>query len=312
MSTLPANLAANPLLNRWVTIDKADTITVRSGKVELGQGIATAMAAIAAKELGLTLDQIRVEAASTAQGPDEGYTAGSFSVEHGGSAMRTACGMVRTLFEQRAAAKLGTTADAVFVANGLFTKAHSNESVSYWQLRDSIDLNRSAVDLPAPLLRSGPVDQSQLQRTDLPAKFSGAAFIQDMRLPGQLYGRVLRPNHPKARLVSVDEAVIKAQPGVAHVVIDGGFVGVVAARDEDAVHAIAKAAKTAVWARTSELPAYDGSNGWMAAVSPRSSTAFLDDAGEASAAHQHHSASYSIRCAARSPARSAWTTRRCS
>jgi nicotinate dehydrogenase subunit B len=293
MSTLPANLVANPLLNRWVTIDARDTVTVRSGKVELGQGIATAMAAIAAKELGLTIDQIRVEAASTAQGPDEGYTAGSFSVEHGGSAMRTACSMVRALFEQRAAEKLGSAADAVRVNNGIFSKPHSNESVSYWQLREAVDLNRSAADLPPPLLRSGPVDQSQLQRTDLPAKFAGAAFIQDMLLPGMLYGRVLRPTHPKARLVSVDEAVIKAQPGVAHVVIDGGFVGVVAARDEDAVHAIIKAAKTAVWTRTSELPAFDGSNSWMAAVSPRSSTAFVDDAGDVVTAHQHHSASYS-------------------
>jgi nicotinate dehydrogenase subunit B len=293
MSTLPANLAANPMLNRWVTIDAADTITVRSGKVELGQGIATAMAAIAAKELGLSLDQIRVESASTAQGPDEGYTAGSFSVEHGGSAMRAACGMVRTLFEQRAATVLGGQADAINVANGIFAKLPGNEGVSYWQLRGDIDLNRSAADLPLPALRIGMIDQSQLQRTDLPAKFSGAAFIQDMRLPGMLYGRVLRPSHPKARLVSVDEAVIKAQPGVAHVVIDGGFVGVVAARDEDAVHAIAKAAKSAVWTRTAELPAFDASNGWMAGVTPRSSTTFLDDASEAQPAHQRHSASYS-------------------
>jgi nicotinate dehydrogenase subunit B len=293
MSNLPANLAANPLLTRWVTIDAADTITVRSGKVELGQGIATAMAAIAAKELGLTLDQIRVEAASTAQGPDEGYTAGSFSVEHGGSAMRTACAMVRTLFEQRAASLLGTDAASVNVSSGVFSKTHSNDGVSYWRLRGDVDLNRSATDLPLPLLRSGPVDQGPLQRTDLPAKFSGAAFIQDLRMPGMLYGRVLRPAHPKARLLSVDAEVIKAQPGVAYVVVDGGFVGVVAARDEDAVHAITKAAKTAKWTRTAELPAFDGTNGWMAGVSPRSSAAFVEDAGDVPPAHQHHSASYS-------------------
>jgi nicotinate dehydrogenase subunit B len=293
MSTLPANLAANPQLTRWVTIDKSDTVTVRSGKVELGQGIATAMAAIAAKELGLALDQVRVEAASTAAGPDEGYTAGSFSVEHGGAALRTACGMVRELFEAQAARQLGTTADAIHVINGIFHKAHSNEGLSYWQLRPAIDLNCSAADLPQPLLRSGPVEQGRLQRLDLPAKFTGGAFIQDMRRPGQLYGRVLRPAHPKARLASVDADVIKAQPGVAHVVVDGSFVGVVAGRDEDAVHAIAKAAKTAKWTRTSELPAFDTSNGWMAGVSPRSSTAFIDDAGEIAPASQHHSASYS-------------------
>jgi nicotinate dehydrogenase subunit B len=292
---LPSNLAANPMLNRWVTIDAADTITVRSGKVELGQGIATAMAALAAKELGLALGQVRVEAASTAAGPDEGYTAGSFSIEHGGLALRYACAQVRSLFETRAAAALGTN-DMLHVTRGIFARANSNEGVSYWQLRGDIDLACSAATLPAAILRSGPVDQNSLQRSDLPAKFTGAGFIQDLRLPGMLYGRVLRPGHPKDRLAAVDLAVIKAQPGVTHVVLDGGFVGVVAARDEDAVHAIAKAAKSATWTRTADLPAFDGRNGWMDQVAPRSSTTFIDESGSSDSdggTHQQHAAAYS-------------------
>ena len=88
MSECPANLKANPVLSSWLRLDDQPRVGVRSGKVELGQGATTALAMIAATELGLELDQIDIMAADTAHGPDEGYTAGSFSIEHGGAAMR--------------------------------------------------------------------------------------------------------------------------------------------------------------------------------------------------------------------------------
>jgi nicotinate dehydrogenase subunit B len=289
---IPANLAANPLLTRWVAVDHANTITICSGKVELGQGITTAMAAIAAKELGLAFEQIRVKAANTASGPDEGYTAGSFSVEHGGSALRYACGQVRALFEAEAAKALGGTGE-ILVSNGTLFHADGNQGVTYWELRGKVDLNRSAADLPRPVPRSGPIEQSSLQRLDLPGKFSGGAFIQDMRLPGMLHGRVLRPSHPKARLVSIDQDAVRAQPGVVQVVVDGSFVGVVAQRDDQAVRALAAAAKSALWEKVEELPPFDGVNGWMADVTPRSSTTFIVDPGAPPAAAGRVGASYS-------------------
>src|SRR3974377_419269 len=111
MSPLPANLAANPILSRWVPIDPADTVTISPGKVEIGQGVSTALAAIAARELGLRFDQIRVALADTGNAPDEGYTAGRHSIQRGGSAMRHACAAVRTLFGERARAILGGQGD---------------------------------------------------------------------------------------------------------------------------------------------------------------------------------------------------------
>src|ERR1700716_1040588 len=125
MSALPANLAANPLLNRWVSFDADGVVSLRTGKVELGQGAVTAIAAIAAKELGVDLETIHMEPADTKASPDEGYTAGSFSVEHGGSAMRWACAMARGLFEQEARKVLG--GGELVVQSGTFMRAGHNE-----------------------------------------------------------------------------------------------------------------------------------------------------------------------------------------
>jgi nicotinate dehydrogenase subunit B len=292
MSALPANLAANPVLSRWVRIDPADSVTICPGKVEIGQGVSTALAVIAAKELGLRLDQVRVAPADTAGAPDEGYTAGSHSIEHGGSAIRYACGAVRALFEERARAILGAEDGPLDVADGVFSRPGANEGVSYWELRREVALERSAADLPAPSLRGGTADLASIERLDLPAKLSGAAFIQDMTRPGMLYGRILRPAHPRARLISLDRDRIKALPGIAEVVIDGSFAGVVARRDEDAARAVEAAAKWAVWERTGELPAADQANSWMAAYTPRS-TVFLQDEGTAPEPSHRHTASYS-------------------
>jgi nicotinate dehydrogenase subunit B len=291
MSEFPSNLAANPMLDRWVTRNTDQTFTIRSGKVELGQGTATALAAIAARELGIRLDQIRVETASTTRGPDEGYTAGSFSMEHGGAAMRHACAQVRALYALGAAVNLGVAQDQLTVADGVFAPKGMNSGVSYWQL-SSVDLARSAVDLPPPSFIGGTLEQVHIQRLDLAAKLSGAAFIQDMTRPGMLYGRVLRPAHPKDRLQSFDEIKVRALPGVMQVVVDGSFAGVVAERDEQAAHAIEVALKSAQWTRSADLPNNDGANSWMNTAAPRSTT-FLRDSGPEPAIASRHAAIYS-------------------
>ncbi len=292
MSALPANLAANPLLARWVRIDPEGTVTVSPGKVELGQGVSTALAAIAVRELGLRFGQIRVASPDTSSAPDEGYTAGSFSVEHSGAAMRHACAAVRALFEERARVLLGGGPGALNVEAGVFSRPGSNEGISYWELRASVALDRSAADLPVPALLGGTADEAGIERLDLPAKLSGGAFIQDMTRPGMLYGRVLRPAHPKDRLVSIDIARMKALPGVIAAVVDGSFAGLAARRDEHAVKAAEAAAKFAVWERTAALPPEGHANGWMADY-PSRSTLFLSDEGAPPEIARRHAASYS-------------------
>lgn len=270
MMDLPGNLKNNPMLDRWFAVDAAG-VMIRSGKVELGQGIATAMAVIAASELRVDPRAVRVMPADTAFGPNEGYTAGSFSVEHGGPAMRVAAAMTRQVFARAAARHLGAEEDDLVVQDGLFRLPGQNAAVSYAELAPSVDLHVSALDMDMPRLLGLDESAIGLKRPDLPAKLSGAAYIQDMRLPGMLFGRILRPTAPNLRLVDFDRDRVASLPGVVAVVVQGSFAGVVARRDDQAVAAIAVARKSARWAAISDLPEDDDSLSWMdaMAVPPR-------------------------------------------
>jgi len=282
---LPMSLAANPVLDRWVSFETGSVVSLRTGKVEIGQGAVTAIAAIAAKELGVELDMVQMVPADTNRSPDEGYTAGSFSIEHGGSAMRWACAMVRALFEEEARKVLGD--GELTVRSGTFTRAGHNEGVTYWDLAPKVNLAQSSADLPPPALIGGSIDHEGLQRLDLGAKLHGTAFIQDMSLPGMLYGRVMRPAHPAERLVSFDRAKVSALPGIVEVVVDGHFMGVVAQRDEQAQNAILVAARTATWRRERELPPHTNANGWMTDLVPKTTAVISDDVPDPAAVTRH-------------------------
>jgi len=260
MSPLPATLAANPRLDRWVQVEADGTITIRSGKVEIGQGIATAIAAIAARELGVGIERLRLVSGDTRLGPDEGLTTGSQSVEAGGASMRRAAALVRTLFTAAAARMLDVPEDAIAVADGAFAARDRNRACSYWDLREEVNLAVSAAALPVPIERGGSADGAALRRIDLRGKLSGGAFIQDMRLPGMLHGRVIRGRNPAARPVGPDLSAIAAMPGVVSVVVDGDFLGVVARREDQARRAAAKARLT--W-QAQPLPADTEGLDWM-------------------------------------------------
>src|SRR5271155_3647234 len=101
---LPLSLAANPVLGHWIRIRPDGIVEVRSGKVELGQGVLTALAQIAAEELDVDVARVRMTAAATGTSPDEGYTSGSLSIEHSGAALRVAAAHARMVY-------LGVAAD---------------------------------------------------------------------------------------------------------------------------------------------------------------------------------------------------------
>jgi nicotinate dehydrogenase subunit B len=260
---LPNNLTTNPTLDRWVSVAPDGAVTIRSGKVELGQGIGGAMILIAASELGLPPERIRLGATDTGLAPAEGITAGSLSIEHGGSAMRVACAMVRDLFVEAAEAALGGKVD---LSAGVFSVPGTNRVAGYGDLADKVDLSVSALDRPEPVLVGEGDGAPDYRRPDLPAKLSGAGFIQDIRLPGQVFGRVLRPEAPWLRLVSFDVEAIRAMPGVLAVVQDGAFAGVVAFRDDQAVAAVEKARRSAVWEGAQAGPAWDEDQSWLEAA----------------------------------------------
>ena len=251
---LPQSLKTNPTLDRWVRFNPDRTVTVYSGKVELGQGIVTAMAQVAAEELDVTLDQLQIIPGDTRVSPDEWYTAGSQSIEVGAASMRLACAEVRGLFVQEAARRLKVDAATLRVNQGVMD-AGAAGSTSYWDLADTVSLARPATGTVAPKQPAlhGIVGRSHPRR-DIVAKVTGSAFVQDMELPGMVYGRILMPPALGAKLLSIDKAAVMASPGVLDVVVSGSFVGIVAEREEQAVKALETARNAARWSAAPPMP----------------------------------------------------------
>jgi CO/xanthine dehydrogenase Mo-binding subunit len=228
---------------------------VFTGKVELGQGILTALAQIAAEELDLPLARLKMISGDTAQTPNEGMTAGSQSIENSGLALRMAGAEVRAILIDLAAKKLGVAADTLKVADGVIS-ASDGRKVSYGELAAEADFKREATAKVAP---KKPADHrivgKSIPRLDIPGKVTGGvAFVQDMRMPNMAHGRVVRPPRAGSTLESVDEAAAKAIAGVIAVVRDGSFLGVVAEREEQAVKAREALIRSAKWKLGPELP----------------------------------------------------------
>jgi len=251
---LPGSLDGNRRLSAWLRINANGTVTVFTGKVEFGQGIASALAQIAADELDVGYRRINMVTADTSLTPDEGFTAGSQSIEQSGTAIRFACAEARQMLLAAAAAKLGIHTGDLTVVDGTIT-APGGKRTTYWAVTTDALLRREATAQATPK-RAGEhtlIGQS-LARRDLPRKFTGgAAYLQDLRLPGMVHARVGRPPVPRAELLSLDAVALKAMPGLIEVVRDGSFVAVICVREEQAINALAALRTLTVWSRP-ELP----------------------------------------------------------
>jgi nicotinate dehydrogenase subunit B len=251
---LPGSLNTNRMLNAWLRID-ADGVTIFTGKIELGQGIGTALSQIAADELDVDWQRIKVVSGDTALTPNEGQTAGSLSVEHSGTALRFACAEARDILLNAAAAKLGVAASDISVSDGTCVAA-GGKTATYWELAAEVDLTREATAKvkPKPASELTWVGKSVLRR-DIPKKMTGgASYVQDVRLPDMVFGRIVRPPSPGAQLVAFDEVEVKRLPGVIAIVHDGNFLGVAAQREEQAVKAREALQTSAQWQEHEALP----------------------------------------------------------
>lgn len=156
--TASPSLTANPLLSSWLAFDPPGAVITRTGKSELGQGISTALLQVVADALGVEPSRVEMVAPNTRSSPNEGFTAGSLSVQHSGSALAQAASRVRALFERAATARLGAPVEAV--EDGTFVTAAG--SLTYWQLVDSVDL-----DTPFDAVDEGPGPHTGVVGTDL-------------------------------------------------------------------------------------------------------------------------------------------------
>jgi nicotinate dehydrogenase subunit B len=252
---LPGSLSGNRLLSAWLRINSNGTVTVFTGKVEFGQGIASALAQLAADELDVDYGRIDMMTADTSRTPDEGFTAGSQSIEQSGAAIRVACAEARQLLLAAAASRLGVEAGALTVADGTIA-APGGKHTTYWDVSTDALLGREATTQAKPKAEGEyKLIGRSVARRDIAPKFTGgAAYLQDLRLPGMVHARIGRPPVPRAQLVSLDDTALKAMPGVIEVVRDGSFVAVVCEREEQAINARLALRELAVWSRPGLTP----------------------------------------------------------
>src|SRR5688500_3878464 len=143
--SLPGSLNTNRMLDGWIRINPGGTVTVFTGKCELGQGILTALAQVAADELDVAYERIEMVSADTARTPNEGMTAGSLSVENSGAAVRVACAEARQILLELAATRLGVAVASLSVSDGTVTGSGSvSRTVTYWDLSRGANLKREA------------------------------------------------------------------------------------------------------------------------------------------------------------------------
>ncbi len=255
-NNLPATLAANPGLDQWLQFNEDETLTLRTGKVELGQGIKTALAMICAEELDLQLTRISVSTGDTETSPNEFMTAGSMSIEGSGSAIRQVSAEARFYLLKWAAQAMGVPAEELTVEDGLVRHQKGNESLSYWQIMRGRAFNEQATGIVLPkAYQDHQIVGKAAHRIDLRAKFTGGrAFIQDQEFENLVHGRIMRPPGYHWVLKSLDEAAISNMPGVLKLVVDGSFVGVVAQTEYQVMKALAKLKSVAIWEQTAQLP----------------------------------------------------------
>ncbi|MCW5703512.1 MAG: xanthine dehydrogenase family protein molybdopterin-binding subunit, partial [Bradyrhizobium sp.] len=255
---LPASLVANPRLSSWLRFSPDGRVVVSPGKVEIGQGIVTALAQIAADELDVDISRVQMQPTSTATSPNEGVTSGSLSIQQSGRALRYICAEVRRIFLEKAADRLGRDVDTLGVEDGTIG-GPGNASTSYWELAGEISLEReaSANATAKPIVRRR-LAGSSVQRIDIPDKvFANARFLQDCAPADTLHGRVLRPAVSGAKLLNLKEDGARAVTGFVAIMRDGNFAGVVCEGEHAAEAALAALRKGATWSGGDMLPDQD-------------------------------------------------------
>jgi nicotinate dehydrogenase subunit B len=244
-------------LDSWIAIAADGTVTAYTGKEELGQGISTAQIQLVAEELCVPFSRVNLIYCDTAMTPDQGVTSGSQShpTNFNHRNLGQACATARQALVQLAAKRLGVPEDQLTAANGAVSaKSDPSKKVGYGEL---VAGKKFELKVDPAAKRKPPAEWTVLgtkaQRPDLPALVTGQfEFVHNVRLPGMLHGRVVRPPAVGATVVSVDEDSVSAMPGVVKVVVKKNFVGVVAEKPWQAIQAANKLKVT--WTPGTGLP----------------------------------------------------------
>ncbi len=248
----------------FLAVNADGSVTIFSGKVDLGQGLRIAIPQMAAEELAIDVGRIRLIEGDTALTPDQGPTAGSSGVMRGGVQIRQAAATARDALIGLGARRLGRPAAELVATDGEVRPKSGGAGIGYGELVGGKRLARK-IDPKAPLADPSTyrVVGKSLPRPDIPAKVAGRhVFVHDVSIERMLHGRVIRPPSVGAKLIAVDKASIQAIPG-ARVVRVNDFLGVVADDEWDAVSA-ARTLK-ATWSDSAPLIGHGAVREWLRA-----------------------------------------------
>ncbi len=250
------SLTDNPRCCDWIDLPRSGAVVLKSGKVEIGQGITTALVQIAADELDVAPGMIELISGHTALGPVEAGTSSSLSIETGGRAVRLAASAVRAILLAEAAKLLQAPVESLSVDDGRIAVDGRETDLTYWSLAPAVDLQAPVMDHARPKAPAARrLAGTSMPRIDLAAKAAGPGFIHDVELPGMLHGRTLDPPASGRRLDAFDEAAFKRAFPTVQVVRDGSFLGIIAEREDLVVRAITHAARLATWSQGFAVPA---------------------------------------------------------
>ena len=263
--TLPLSILNNRRMEKWLRFQAGGTVKLAVGKVEIGQGVLTALSQIAAEELDVGIDRIDILSGDTEDAPDEGSTSSSQSIEVSGRSVRLVSAELRTRVLRRLAQRLNCAPDELSVRDGAFLQDGKPTGHDYWSFAGAEDFAAEIEGSARPKPPSAYTVVGQpVPRRDLIAKVTGSAFIHDLVRPDMLHARVSRQPSRGATLVALNEAAIrKAAGGEIRIVRVGDFAAFLGT-DETAVQRAATAALThATWTGVRELRPEQQEAAWL-------------------------------------------------
>jgi CO/xanthine dehydrogenase Mo-binding subunit len=268
-------------LDSWIVIHQDNTATFHVGKTDLGQGTGTAFRQMMADELDMAYDKTTCIMGSTDVTPDQGGSGGSDAIQTDGWPMRRVAAEARRVLVEMAATTLAVPVAQLSVAEGVITaKGDPSKRVTYGELiggrRFNVTLAGNNVDATTGIAKVKPVQELKIvgqspQRYDIPAKVDGSLrWAVDMKVPGMVHARNVKPPFAGAKLVSIDEASIKSLPGFVKVVSKGNYVAVVCEREEQAIRAARQLKVQWDKPATAPFPASDNLFEYMRRATPTS------------------------------------------
>jgi len=243
------SLANSPDLDSWIVLASDGTVHVRSGKVDIGQRISTALSVLVGEELEIDPARIIIDPPDTTY-PDEGMTSGSNSMMHSGNALRHAAATARRHLLQRAAAKLNADVAQLTMDDGLISVAETNLSVSYLEALDGAPFGID-VDAAAPLKAPDTyrwIGKAQQPRSLRDMVTGAMTYLHDMTMPDMLHARPVRPPRYGVQLQALDDAAVDRLQGDGFIVVrDGSFLAVAGEDEYAVIKAAERLARAADW-----------------------------------------------------------------